>query len=113
MNTEGNAPQDCPGLVPQRRRFLTLLAACGTAAIALPALADVVPLPETDPTAQALGYKADSNQVDAAKFPKHTPQQQCANCNFFQGAGATGPCQLFPGKSVTAKGWCSAYAAKA
>jgi len=113
MNTPGNAPQEFPGLMPQRRRFLALLAACGAAAIALPAAADIVPLPETDPTAQALGYKEDGSQVDAARFPKHTPQQQCVNCNFFQGGAATGPCQLFPGKSVSAKGWCSAYAAKA
>lgn len=113
MNIPGNAPQLDAGLAPQRRRFLALLAACGTAAIAGPAMADLVPLSETDPTAQALGYKADGSQVDATKFPKHTPQQLCANCNFFQGTGATGPCQLFPGKSVAAKGWCSAYVVKA
>jgi len=113
MNTPGNAAQELPGLGPQRRRFLALLAVCGTVAIARPAMADLVPLPETDPTAQALGYKIDGSQVDTAKFPKHTPQQLCINCNFFQGAGGTGPCQLFPGKSVSAKGWCSAYAVKA
>lgn len=113
MNNPGNAPQELPAQTPQRRRFLALLAACGGAVIARPVLADVVPLPETDPTAQALGYKADGSQVDTARFPKHTPQQLCANCNFFQGTGGTGPCQLFPGKSVSAKGWCSAYAAKA
>ncbi len=38
----------------------------------------------------------------------------CANCNFFQGgATAYGPCQLFPGKAVNAKGWCAGYAKKA
>jgi hypothetical protein len=38
----------------------------------------------------------------------------CANCNFYQGAATGyGPCQLFPGKSVNAKGWCSGYAKKA
>lgn len=111
MKTPGNTPPDVP-TVAARRRFLAAVAAAG-AAIALPAAADTSPLSESDPTAQALGYKADGSQVDAAKFPKHTAQQQCANCNFFQGNGASGPCQLFPGKSVSAKGWCSAYAAKA
>jgi hypothetical protein len=111
MKTRGNAPPAFPS-VTARRRFLATVAAAA-AAIALPAAADTAPLSETDPTAQALGYKADGSQVDAAKFPKHTTQQQCSNCNFFQGAGASGPCQLFPGKSVSAKGWCSAYAAKA
>uniref|UniRef100_UPI0021491A62 high-potential iron-sulfur protein n=1 Tax=Tahibacter caeni TaxID=1453545 RepID=UPI0021491A62 len=95
------------------RRFLTLLAASAAAAVALPAAADLPSLPETDPTAQALGYKADAAQVDAAKYPQHTAQQNCANCKFFQGAGASGPCQLFPGKSVSAKGWCAGYAARA
>jgi hypothetical protein len=111
MKTPGNAPSDFPSATP-RRRFLATVAAVG-AALALPAAADTAPLSETDPTAQALGYKNDGTQVDTAKFPKHTAQQQCANCNFYQGTGANGPCQLFPGKSVNAKGWCSAYAAKA
>jgi hypothetical protein len=111
MKTRGNAPPDFPSLTT-RRRFIATIAAVG-AALALPAAADTAPLSESDPTAQALGYKNDGSQVDAAKFPKHTTQQQCANCNFFQGGGASGPCQLFPGKSVSAKGWCSAYAAKA
>lgn len=110
MKTSDNAPSETPSVLP-RRRFIATVAAVG-AALALPAAADLPPLSETDPTAQALGYKADGSQVDAAKFPKHTPQQQCINCNFYQGTAATGPCQLFPGKTVTAKGWCSAYAAK-
>ncbi|MBL8298326.1 MAG: high-potential iron-sulfur protein [Rhodanobacteraceae bacterium] len=111
MKTPANAPSESHAVL-SRRRFLATVAVAG-AAFALPAAADLAPLPETDPTAQALGYKADGSQVDAAKFPKHTPQQQCANCNFYQGTAAVGPCQLFPGKSVTAKGWCSAYVAKA
>lgn len=110
MNTRGNAPPESPR-PSARRHFLATVAAVG-AALALPAAADTAPLSETDPTAQALGYKADGSQVDAAKFPKYTAQQQCSNCNFYQGSGASGPCQLFPGKSVSAKGWCSAYVAK-
>jgi len=112
MSTSGNAPSGPQAAA--RRRFLTLLAASAAAAAVLPAAAaDLPPLPETDPTAQALGYKADASQVDAAKYPQHTAQQSCANCKFFQGTGASGPCQLFPGKSVNAKGWCAGYAAKA
>ena len=110
MSTSGNAPSGPQAAA--RRRVLTLLAASAAAVVALPAAADLPPLPETDPTAQALGYKADAAQVDAAKYPQHTAQQSCANCKFFQGTGANGPCQLFPGKSVSAKGWCAGYAAK-
>lgn len=112
MTIPGTAPTDFPERRCTRRRFLTALAAAGTVAV-FPAAADVAPLSETDPTAQALGYRNDAAQVDAAKYPQHQSQQTCANCRFFQGSAASGPCQLFPGKSVSAKGWCSAYAAKA
>ena len=101
-----------------RRQFLQGAAVSASAAMlvsALPSLAraeDLPPLSEADPTATALGYKEDATKVDLAKFPQHKPTQLCSNCNFFQGTGARAPCTLFPGKSVNAKGWCSAYAAK-
>jgi hypothetical protein len=103
---------------PNRRTFvLTVVAGGGTlAASALTAQAATAPLlAESDPQAVALGYKADSTQVAAAKYPQHTPAQKCSGCNFFQGkaSDATGPCQLFAGKQVSAKGWCTAYAKKA
>jgi len=99
-----------------RRRFITTLTAAaliGAVVPRKPAAADLPHLAETDPTAAALGYHEDAAKTDATKFPAHTATQQCANCNFFQGGGEYGPCQLFPGKAVNAKGWCSAYAAKA
>jgi hypothetical protein len=66
---------------------------------------------ESDPQAAALGYKADSTKVDAAKYPKHAATQLCSNCVLFQGkpADAAGGCPLFAGKEVAGKGWCSAY----
>lgn len=101
---------------PGRRRFF---AAAGTGlgaavvASALPrfAFADDLPhLTLDDPTAKALNYMEDAGKAPAP----HQAGQNCANCNFFQGGSAAfGPCQLFPGKSVNAKGWCSGYAKKA
>lgn len=71
-------------------------------------------LAETDPVAQALGYKEDTAKVDTTKFPSHKPEQTCANCNFFTaGNGEYGPCQLFPGKVAHANGWCAGYVVKA
>lgn len=102
-----------------RRRFLklaTTVVSAGAVAGALPraARADDLPhLAESDATATALGYKEDAGKVDATKYPQHKAGQTCANCKFFQGSAAFGPCQLFPGKAVNGKGWCSAYAAKA
>jgi len=97
-----------------RRRFLQLacvVVVAGSAARV--ARADDLPhVSESDATASALGYKEDASKVDAAKYPQHKAGTSCANCQFFGGAAAYGPCQLFPGKAVNAKGWCSAYAAK-
>ncbi len=70
---------------------------------------------ESDPTAAALGYKADAGKVDKSKQPKYAAGSNCANCSLYQGKpGATaGGCAIFPGKQVAAKGWCSAWVKKA
>ena len=79
------------------------------------ALADAVPVSDSDATAQALGYNADATKVDKAKYARYQAGQACANCQFFQGntGDAAGPCQIYGGKQVNAKGWCSAYTKKA
>ena len=74
------------------------------------AAADAQLVSADDPTAKALKYVSDvSNAVDAK------PGSTCANCKLYQGAaGASqGGCQLFPGKSVKATGWCISWTAKA
>jgi hypothetical protein len=99
-----------------RRRFIKI----STAALAAAPLANVLlsgvaeaaeTLSESDPTATALGYKA-----DATKAPNRTDKTAfCSNCNLFSGkAGAAdGPCSIFGGKLVNAKGWCTAWIKKA
>ncbi|HEX3380681.1 MAG TPA: high-potential iron-sulfur protein [Paraburkholderia sp.] len=99
-----------------RRTFLiTSIGVASTLALSRQAFADAPKVSETDPTAQALGYKADASKVDKAKFAKFAAGQQCSNCSFFQGkAGdAYGGCPMFAGKQVAATGWCSAYNKKA
>jgi len=93
----------------QRREFIIQVALGSTALLAGQAHAALVA--ESDPQAAALGYKADSTKVDAAKYPKHAATQLCSNCVLFQGkpADAAGGCPLFAGKEVAGKGWCSAY----
>lgn len=58
-----------------------------------------------DPTAQALGY------VEASA----TDGQSCTNCALYSGAAdaAAGPCAIFPGKDVSATGWCRSWNLKA
>ena len=100
----------------RRQFFATAGCALGAAALveALPRIAhaadDLPHLTVDDPTAKALNYTEDASKAPAP----HEAGQSCANCNFFHG-GSTGygPCDLFTGKSVAAKGWCAGFAKKA
>ena len=100
-----------------RRTFLiSSIGVASTLALTRTAFAaDPVKVPESDPTAQALGYKEDATKVDKAKFAVYKPGSVCENCKFWTGkqGDAYGPCGLFPGKATAAKGWCSGYSAKA
>lgn len=101
--------------VSTRRVFMMQVAAGGTALVAASAHAQAAPMVnEKDAQAVSLGYAADSTKVDAKKYPKHAATQLCSNCALYTGkAGeASGPCGIFPGKHVAAKGWCSAWAKK-
>ena len=102
----------------RRQFFATVGAAAGS--VALGALAcqsasagDLPAMKETDSLAISMNYKEDTTKVDGKKFPNHKADQTCANCSFYQSTGsATGPCQIFAGKSVTAKGWCQVWSLK-
>ena len=70
---------------------------------------------ESDPVAQSLKYVHDASTVDPASRANPAPEQDCSNCALIQGdEGADWrPCQIFPGKLVANKGWCSVWAPKA
>lgn len=97
-----------------RRQFIALAPTLGGLGWCAQAHADTL-LKETDQEAIAMDYRADASTVDAAKFPKFKPGQNCANCSLYAGdKGATsGPCGLFMFKDVTAIGWCNAWEKKA
>lgn len=100
-----------------RRTFMMQVAAGGSALVAASAMAQTAAakLDEKDPQAVALAYNADTTKVDAKKYPKHTAEQKCSNCQLYTGKGKDpmGPCSLFAGKQVAAAGWCSAWVKKA
>ncbi len=100
-----------------RRKFMFTVAVSSSALVAGGVMAQTAApkLDEKDPTAVALGYNPDSTKVDKTKYPKHTPDQKCANCQLFAGKpkDVMGPCPIFAGKLVMAAGWCSAYVKKA
>jgi len=63
---------------------------------------------EKDPTALALAYRCEAAKAPARK----DPDAFCDNCILFtpDAEKKAGPCRLFPGKLVCAKGWCTSYA---
>lgn len=104
---------------PSRRRFLVRSLVAAAAAplaarlLSAPATAaELPPIPADHATAVALAYTEDAASAKHASFK---PGSLCSNCQFYTGApdAARGPCTLFAGYSVAAKGWCSAWAKKA
>ena len=76
--------------------------------------AEAVHLSPTDPAAVALGYHESVKTVNPKDFPTFQPGQSCSNCLQLQGAAgeAWRPCALFPGKLVSADGWCKVWVKK-
>lgn len=108
-----------------RRRFLHQIAISAPLLLGARSLAQETPaepaqpappvkLTEDDPVAMALGYKADTTEVDAAKYPQHKPGQICEGCALYTGKPGEpfGPCTVFQNKLVAAEGWCATYAPK-
>jgi hypothetical protein len=98
-----------------RREFIAKGVVGLVSATLLPLVAHAAEeLSEADPSAVALGYRADASKVDKVKFPRYTAGQQCANCQFYQGSASTktAACPLFSGKMVEGAGWCNGYAKK-
>lgn len=111
MDSNDNAPA-C--VMHAARRVFVLQAVASVlagAALAQPARPRV---DEDDDHAKQLGYRHDTGQVDARRFPKHTKAQRCDNCSFYQGAvgEAWAGCAFFGRKQVAAPGWCLAWQPK-
>lgn len=99
------------------RRHVVCLLAGGGGLLSIPRSAHTAAaaqLAPGDPAAAALGYVEDAAKVDRRKYPTFMPGSLCENCLQLQGkAGANyRPCELFPGKLVAVKGWCSGWAAE-
>lgn len=88
-----------------RRNFMKISGA--TVGLALVPVCNVaaadVPLSLDDPQAKALGYVAQSTVAGS----------NCANCAQAKGDVKALGCNLFPGKQVSATGWCKVWSKKA
>ena len=102
-----------------RRKFFQLSAVAAAGYLTTPSRevqADDLPhLTADDPMGGAMRYTDDASSVDPASRNNPAADQNCANCALVQGpdSDAWRPCQIFPGKSVNAAGWCSVWAPKA
>ncbi|MBK1631622.1 hypothetical protein CKO31_12880 [Thiohalocapsa halophila] len=100
-----------------RRKFLMQVAA-GASALTLARFVGAEEAkPDLDPNdayAMAMGFVTDTANADAEKFPKHSADQSCANCQLFQGPDGAekGPCSFFGGRQVPATGWCRNFKPK-
>ena len=99
-----------------RRRFfkmtVTGLAAAPFAGALLNGTAKAVDaVTESDPIAAALTYKIDATKASNRK----DKTALCDNCNLYTGkpGAADGPCSVFGGKLVNARGWCTGWVKKA
>jgi High potential iron-sulfur protein len=99
--------------MPACNRRVFLIAAAAPAALAAGgAQASLKKVEENEPKALAVGYKHDTTKVDRARYPKHQPTQNCANCLAYAPAKPTdewGECDLMSDRLVHRDGWCSSY----
>jgi len=75
-------------------------------------------VPETDPVAAAVGYKADVSKIDFKRYPKRklpdAKNQHCKNCALYTPVnGSWGKCQLLTAGLVDSSGWCGSWSKKA
>lgn len=115
-NSQSNAGSNAD--LTSRRRFMRTAALIASTATLAPLAANAASmpamLPESDPIAQALGYRADANTVDTTKYPTKAGDEQapqlCSNCSLYKRVGdGVGSCAAIPGKLVAGPGWCSAW----
>ncbi|MGO9933424.1 MAG: high-potential iron-sulfur protein [Steroidobacteraceae bacterium] len=98
-----------------RRALIKKLAIAAGAAATLPYRASSADEPRRldvkDPAAVALGYVENAAQLDVKKYPSYVKGSSCENCLLLQGSSGSSyrPCTLFPGKVVSAGGWCSGW----
>jgi hypothetical protein len=101
-----------------RRTFMFQLVAGGSALafgrFSVAAEAKATVLTEDDAYAKSMGFRLDTTQVDQAKYPKHTVEQKCSECQLFSGEPGEqlGPCSFFGKRLVPVDGWCRNFKPK-
>jgi hypothetical protein len=73
--------------------------------------AAATPLDVNDATARSLGFVPDAAKVDISSNPTFKIGQHCAVCAQYQGKATEerAACNIYPGRSVPAGGWCRVW----
>jgi hypothetical protein len=93
------------------RRVFMLHTLAGASVIAAAhqahAAAETEAVKETDPYPKSMGFRLNTADVDQVKYPRHTVEQHCSQCQLFKGAAGeqTGNCSFFK-RVVPVNGWC-------
>jgi hypothetical protein len=100
-----------------RRRFAAIGVIAGLMSVPVvlgtrtAAAGDLPRLDETDRSAKALAYVHDASRIEADS--RGGADRVCRTCRFYTKADeGWGPCTLFPGRAVSANGWCKGWVAK-
>ncbi len=89
-----------------------------TAAKESPLPAGESPVSESDPVAQAIGYKANVKDIDFKKYPKRKEAAHkndfCKSCALYTASNDSwGKCSMLTKGVVAANGWCGSWSKRA
>jgi hypothetical protein len=97
----------------RRMFFLKLMSASTVLIAASPAAKAAEKLDPTDPYARSMGFRLNTQEVDQAKYPRHTTDQHCQACQLWNGGDKDfGNCSFFDGAITPKNGWCKNFKAK-
>ena len=99
---------------PGRRIFMIKVLAASSTLVAGPPLARAAEkLDPNDPYAKSMGFRLNTEDVDQAKYPRHTVEQHCQVCQLWNGGDADfGQCSFFDHAITPKNGWCKNFKAK-
>jgi hypothetical protein len=97
------------------RRVFILQSVVGSAALlaGLPRVLAAEKLDPADPYARSMGFRLNTEEVDQAKYPRHTVEQHCSRCQLWNGGeNDFGHCSFFDGAITPKNGWCKNFKAR-
>jgi hypothetical protein len=99
-----------------KRRRVFILKVVSTSTLLLAGAREVAAAEKLDPAdsyARSMGFRLNTEEVDQAKYPRHTKEQHCQVCQLWNGGEKeVGNCSFFDGAITPKNGWCKNFKAK-